>query len=68
MDRGHLLLAGPKLNSETLGTMSSHLCLENGTVNPRMGTPSRRPQDGAWANFLSEAWLRDMLPTKERAS
>lgn len=29
MGRGRLQLTGPKLNSETLGTMSSHLCLEN---------------------------------------
>lgn len=29
MGRGHSPLTGPKLNSEALGTMGSHLCLEN---------------------------------------
>lgn len=30
MGRGHSQLTGPKLNSEALGTMSSHLRLETG--------------------------------------
>lgn len=61
MGRGHLQLTGPKLNSETLGTMSSHLCLQNRLSIPRWGgsasglvAPARRPQNRAWADALGE--------------